>query len=73
MRTVGMGSLKDDKTPESAWKKENKELKKAIKELTTENAALKKSVEELTAENVALITELDALSGAEAERGDSAK
>ncbi|MBD5515364.1 MAG: hypothetical protein HDR06_12195 [Lachnospiraceae bacterium] len=64
MRTVGMGTSKDDKTPDSALKKENKELKKSVKELTAENTALKKTVEDLTVENTALETELDALSGA---------
>ena len=53
MRTVGMGTSKDDKTPDSALKKENKELKKSVKELTAENTALKKTVEDLTVENTA--------------------
>ena len=64
MRTVGMGTGKEDKTPDSALKKENKDLKKSVKELIAENTALKKTVEELIAENAALETELDALSGA---------
>lgn len=64
MRTVGMGTEKDDKTPETALKKENKELKKSVKALTAENEDLKKTVAALTAENEALETELDVLSGA---------
>lgn len=64
MRTVGMGTEKDDKTPETALKKENKELKKSVKALTAENEDLKKTVAALTVENESLETELDALSGA---------